>query len=165
VARKGPLPKGRTIDRRNQRAIVPVAAVPSPEVPDPEADWLDATKEQWEQFWLAPISQMVEETERAIVKRLFQYRDQHARATEIVRTSPIVKGSVGQVRMNPLAGYVVQLENAMLRLETELGLTPLARQRLGYAFGEAARSLSQMMQDDELARRRREERAQRLAES
>jgi len=144
---------------------VPLQAAPAPEIPEADEDWLDATREQWVTFWQSPISQMVESTEVSVVQRLFQYRDQHARASEIVRTSPIVKGSVGQVRLNPLAGYVAQLENAMLRLETELGLTPLARQRLGYAFGEAARSLSQMMQDDELARRRREERAQRLAES
>ena len=35
---------------------------------------------------------------------------------------------------------VIKLEDKVLKLENELGLTPLARQRLGIAFGEASMS-------------------------
>jgi len=36
---------------------------------------------------------------------------------------------------------VIKLEDKVLKLENELGLTPLARQRLGIAFGEASMSI------------------------
>lgn len=163
MGRRGPVPKDVVTGHRKPQPKT-VLAVPPPRSPEPAEEWLDLTKERWAEFWVSPISSVVQEPEIAIVERLFQYRDQHARASEIVRTSPIVKGSVGQVRMNPLADYVSKLENAMLKLETELGLTPMARQRLGYAYGEAAKSLTDMMQSDELAQKRREERARRLAD-
>ena len=54
------------------------------------------------------------------------------------------KGSTGQPKVNPLIELVLKLEDKMLKLENELGLTPLARQRLGIAFGEAAMNLTNL---------------------
>ena len=61
-------------------------------------------------------------------------------------------GSTGQPTINPLIMLTLKLEEKVLKLEQELGLTPLARQRLGIAFGEAQmgfKQLQQLLTDDE----------------
>jgi P27 family predicted phage terminase small subunit len=61
-------------------------------------------------------------------------------------------GSKGQPTINPLIMLTLKLEEKVLKLEQELGLTPLARQRLGIAFGEAQmgfKQLQQLLTDDE----------------
>ena len=68
--------------------------------------------------------------------------DQYARVQKVVKKSLVVRGSTGQIRTNPLAEHALKLETQILRLENELGLTPMARQRLGIAVGEAATSLA-----------------------
>jgi P27 family predicted phage terminase small subunit len=57
--------------------------------------------------------------------------DQHARSMDVASQTLLVKGSTGQVRVNPLADHALKLEGAIVRLENELGLTPAARVRLG----------------------------------
>jgi phage terminase small subunit len=61
-------------------------------------------------------------------------------------------GSKGQAIINPLILLTLKLEEKILKLEQELGLTPLARQRLGIAYGEAQmgfKQLQQLLQDDD----------------
>ena len=58
--------------------------------------------------------------------------------------SIVVRGSTGQIRTNPLAEYAFKLAGQILRLEEELGLTPLSRQRLGIAVAERYRSLDEL---------------------
>ena len=61
-------------------------------------------------------------------------------------------GSKGQPVVNPLITLTLKLEEKILKLEQELGLTPLSRQRLGISFSENAmgfRQLQQLLQDDE----------------
>ena len=78
-------------------------------------------------------------------------RDDLERENDLFRQARLVTGSVGQIRMNPLAAHIQVLEAAVVRLEVEFGLTPLSASRLGLMFGEASRSL------DELNRRFREQ--------
>ena len=60
---------------------------------------------------------------------------------EIVRQTLVVRGSKDQLRLNPVADLVTKLETIILRLETELGLTPMSRARLGIATGQAQLTL------------------------
>ena len=46
--------------------------------------------------------------------------------------------------LNPLINLTLKLEDKILRLEQELGLTPLARQRLGIAYSEAQTGFAQL---------------------
>ena len=55
-------------------------------------------------------------------------------------------GSQGQPKVNPLIDLTIKLESSILKLEQELGLTPLARQRLGIAFGEAQVGFKQLQE-------------------
>jgi phage terminase small subunit len=65
------------------------------------------------------------------VRRLFGLYDQFERAQRVARKTLLVPGSKGQARLNPLADYALKLDTAILRLENELGLTPISRARLG----------------------------------
>jgi phage terminase small subunit len=60
----------------------------------------------------------------------------------VVREARLVKGSMGQPVLNPLVGYLAQLEAMITRTEKEFGMTPMARTRL---------DLRRPTADDELA--------------
>jgi hypothetical protein len=64
--------------------------------------------------------------------------DDWHRTHSAVRREPIAAGSKGQRRVNPLAGHLRFLEDAIARTETEFGLTPRARAQLGITRGQAA---------------------------
>jgi P27 family predicted phage terminase small subunit len=105
---------------------------------------LKETRGAWTAYWASEVAKLATEVDLPAVRRLFRYYDQHARAMDIAVKMPAVKGSTGQVKVSPFAGQALKLEEKILRLENELGLTPMARMRLGIATGEAAASLAEM---------------------
>jgi hypothetical protein len=121
------------------------------QVPRAPDGLLASTRRDWRAFWGSPKAQLVTPENRPALERLFRMRDDLERESEIYRQGRLVTGSVGQIRMNPLAGHTLALETAIVRLETEFGLTPLSASRLGLMFGEASRSL------EDLNRRLREQ--------
>ncbi len=112
--------------------------------PEPPADLLAETLAAWDAYWSADVAQVATEVDVPALRRLFTYYDQHARAMATAIAEPAVSGSTGQIKVNPFAEYALKLEAVILRLENELGLTPMSRMRLGIATGEAAASLDQM---------------------
>lgn len=52
-----------------------------------------------------------------------------------------VRGSLGQVAINPLLKLEERLSREILQYEDRFGMTPLGRMRLGIAIGQAAESL------------------------
>jgi P27 family predicted phage terminase small subunit len=71
------------------------------------------------------------------VKRWIGALDEYERVNEVFKNTRLVKGSTGQPSLNPLAAYLSALAAELRAAEYELGLTPLARLRLGIAYGEA----------------------------
>ena len=53
------------------------------------------------------------------------------RFSELIESSPLVKGSTGQPVNNPLVGQVAKLTREIAHYEEHFGMTPLARMRLG----------------------------------
>lgn len=99
---------------------------------------LKSTDEAWERFWESDVAAVVTPSTWPAVSRYFTYLDELQRAVKVLRDGHrLVEGSRGQVRLNPLADYMNRLEEKVGRLETELGLTPMARARLGIAVGQA----------------------------
>ena len=113
--------------------------------PKPYTQWLKITRERWETYWDSDLSQMTHLVDLPALERLFQYYDETERASRTLRKlgskGLLSKGSTGQPRINPLIELMLKVEEKILRLENELGLTPLSRQRLGIAFGEASMSI------------------------
>ncbi|MDP8931103.1 MAG: phage terminase small subunit P27 family [Actinomycetota bacterium] len=113
--------------------------------PQAPAGLLKATRDEWEAYWASPVSQAAEDVDVAALERLFTYRDEWRRATRAVRKAGrLTAGSKGQPRLNPLVDYVVRLEGMVRALETEVGLTPMSRARLGLTVGQAQLNLEEL---------------------
>jgi len=153
VGRRGPLPKqpGRAVGHRQRPQVLQLVPKMEAEVPRAPEGLLASTRKAWRAFWESPKAQLVTPDARPALERLFRMRDDLERENDLFRQARLVTGSVGQIRMNPLAAHIQALEASVLRLEVEFGLTPLAASRLGLMFGEASRSL------EELNRRFREQ--------
>lgn len=116
-------------------AVSPVGELARPSKP---AKLLKSTEQAWELFWASDVAAVVTPSTWPAVQRYFTYLDELQRAVKVLRDGHrLVEGSRGQVRLNPLADYMNRLEEKVGRLETELGLTPMARARLGIAVGQA----------------------------
>lgn len=143
---RGPVAKhpDKAAGHRKRALTVLSGAGEKVEKPRPPSKILARTRRDWDAFWESPIATSVEKADWPVVIRLFRLRDQWARSMDVVRETMMVKGSTGQVRVNPLADYASKLEASILRLETELGLTPMARARLGITITDAVESLDRM---------------------
>jgi len=99
---------------------------------------LPASKRVWKAFWDSPVSQAIDpDADLYRVERWINTIDEYERVNAAFKNARIVKGSTGQPALNPLAQYLQNLLAEINKAETELGLTPLARMRLGIAYGEA----------------------------
>lgn len=130
---RGPMPKPaeqRHGHRRTPRGPRTVEAKPMTK-PRALGTWTDDTKKAWSLYWSSDLAKATLDVDLQAIRRLFSLYDQYERSMDIVRRALVVKGSMGQLRTNPLADHALKLEGVILRLENELGLTPMARVRLG----------------------------------
>src|SRR5437773_1896083 len=131
MGKRGPLPKPQAHGHRIRNPGTTLA-LPSKErqIPAVSKDWSATTRAAWRAYWRDDVSVVAREVDMPSLRRLFGMYDQRARAQQIVDEALVVRGSTGQVRTNPLADHVLKLETAIVRLENEFGLTPMARSRL-----------------------------------
>lgn len=126
--------------RRNKPRLV--ERLPSPPPPDPQASWRRETKERWIAYWNDPVSRAASDADRALVDRYFSYLDEWERSLRAYRRRRFVPGSNEQPVLNPLGRFALELEAKLLAIEDRLGVSPLARSKLGLALGEARKSLA-----------------------
>ena len=147
----GPPPK--SPDRRQrhnprtttERSGVGLVALPSAALkPSPPAGVLKATRDAWVVFWASPLASLVTEADVPALERLFELRDERARALKGIRRERLVVGGNKQAALNPLFAAMKGLDSEIRQLEAHFGLTPLSRLRLGATFGEAAKSLEEL---------------------
>lgn len=106
--------------------------------PKPPAGLLASSIRRWEALWDSPVSKAIDvSADSHRLERWIQAVDEYDRTNKVFRRARLVKGSTGQPRLNPLSSYLAQLSAEIHRAETELGLTPMARLRLGVAYGQA----------------------------
>jgi P27 family predicted phage terminase small subunit len=109
------------------------------DAPAPPSGLLKASRERWIAFWSSDVARAVDvAADGDRLTRWITYVDEWHRAMRDFRRQRVAQGSMGQPRLHPLAGCLAQLEQAIARAEGELGLTPLARMKLGVATEEAA---------------------------
>jgi hypothetical protein len=150
----GPPPK--PADQRQRRNKRPeVVAVPSAEpvsvpstavVPLPPPGLLKETREHWAAYWqsvVAPSADITTDT-WLTVRTLFRSLDEIERGYRLMRKERMVKGSTGQLRVNPIAGYIAEREAAVFKCIEKLGLSPADRARLGMAIGQAELTWAQV---------------------
>jgi P27 family predicted phage terminase small subunit len=145
MGRRGPVGNDQGHRKHAPRTVISIVPrVKTPAVPRADGAWLPKTRGMWREFWRDPLSASIAPTDIPVLRRLFRLRDRWERAMDATEVEIVVRGSEGQVRVHPLADYCSKLEAAMIRLETELGLTPMARARLGITIGEALDSLDEI---------------------
>lgn len=119
-----------------------------PPAPHPaNSKLLAETTKAWTAFWTSEISGLVQDPDRPALVRLFRMYDQRTRLERVVLKTPFVTGSTGQLTMHPGAKEIASLDGRILQLEDRLGITPMARLKLGVTFGAAARSLEDLNRD------------------
>lgn len=142
---RGPLKEPQAQGHREHAEIV-VLTQPPVSRPEPPAGLTEPTLASWDIYWASPVASVADEVDLPAIRRLFGLYDQYEKAASIASQALVVKGSVGQIRVNPLAEHMLKLEGAILRLENELGLTPMARARLGLAVTEVGKTIEELNQ-------------------
>lgn len=146
--------QNRQTGRRTAGTILEITSRDTPAPPMPRAPggkWLKATRDLWSEFWASPIAGAVDRQSDA--PRLFRWLvlwDEWGRALRSFRKHRLATGSTGQVVINPLGKYLLELERQLERTEERFGLSPLDRMRLGITFGEARRSLADLNEELEV---------------
>ena len=114
----------------------------------------------WRAYWRSPVSRAAEVgADYHVLVRWIRALDEYETTAAVVRERRIVKGSMGQPVINPLVGYLRDLEETIRYAEQQLGLTPVARIRLGIALGEARLTADELNRrlDQAQARARKQE--------
>ena len=143
----GPTPKLQNRQRAHQGEARPVVVNMTARArlaPEPPTGLLAASATDWARLWASPVAATFVESDVPALARLFQLRDERARAFRAAGRARLVAGSKGQPRLSPLLGYIAQLDAEIRALEDRFGLTPRARMALGISLGEAHRSLAEL---------------------
>lgn len=108
-----------------------------PPMPLPPKGLLAQTRKLWRDYWGSEVARAVDRAaDRHILERWIRAIDEYERVLPEFRKERVSTGSTGQLVIHPLAGYLAQLKTEIKNCEAELGLTPMARTRLGIALGE-----------------------------
>lgn len=113
-------------------------------VPRPPKGLAPEVRRAWAAYWRSPMATLAQEVDRPAIARLFRLYDQHERAMAALNVALVVKGSQGQLRVNPVADYVSKLDTQILRLENEFGLTPMSRARLGLTIAQGQLTVEEL---------------------
>jgi P27 family predicted phage terminase small subunit len=102
----------------------------------------------WAAFWRSPIAEVViPAMDLPAVYRLFTLYDERERAYRAWRKQRLVRGSKGQLVLNPLAAQMNKMDTAIRQLEDRFGLTPKSRAQLGVTFTVAQESSADLNPD------------------
>ena len=156
---KPPKFPGTQAGHRTPRALAPLRIADKRRAPSAPDGLTEASIKRWRLYWRSGISRAVDPVaDIHRVERWIRLVDEYETILPTFRKSRLIPGSQGQLVMNPLGTYLVNLEAQICRAETELGLTPMARIRLGIKIEEtkliaaqareAARKENEREQDD-----------------
>ncbi len=101
-------------------------------IPPSPVGLLKPSRDRWEAYWRSAVSSAVDlNADFGLVERWIRSVDEWHRAYRDFRKARVTTGSMGQLVLSPLAKLISQLESEINRCEQQLGLTPMARLRLG----------------------------------
>lgn len=145
MGKRGPSPKPpERAQGHRKRELAVVSDLPVPAVPRAPKGLRKELKQAWKDYWESDVARASTDVDLPLIRRLFRLRERFEVAMEVAEKAPAVKGSTGQIRVSPFMDMATQLNTQILRIENELGLTPLSRARLGIAVGEAQLTLEEL---------------------
>ena len=104
-----------------------------------------AAKDAWTAFWRSPMASLVQdESDMDALRDWAWCVSERDRLQGMVKKTPLVKGSTGQLVTNPLSKLVSDYTRRISQYREQFGMTPLSRMRLGIAVGEAHDILSEL---------------------
>lgn len=135
-----PKPPSKRI-RKTTRSLEVVSRVNKPPMPR----WLCAeVQAAWQAFWSDPVAGAMTPADTAVAIRWAKNSARRLKLIAEADREPLVSGSQGQARPNPLYRLAMLLEASIRADEQQLGVGPLNRLRLGLAVSESARSLADL---------------------
>lgn len=97
----------------------------------------------WRRFWLAPIAAMVDaDSDMPALERWAYCVSERARLAPVLKKTPLLTGSQGQLVSNPLAAQIRDLTREILTYESRFGMTPSDRLKMGVVYGQAHDALA-----------------------
>src|SRR5438128_799635 len=136
----GPPPKPADVrQRRNTRptlTLLPGKHAPI-KPPRPPAGLLPSSRKAWAAYWRSSVAQVAQNVDLGALERWIRAVDEYERCLPVLTQHRLVNGSMGQPVLNPLAAYLAEVGRTIAHHEQAFGLTPLARLRLGIAYGQA----------------------------
>ncbi|CAN5324390.1 hypothetical protein BH20ACT24_BH20ACT24_16180 [soil metagenome] len=129
MGERGPAGRG----QGHRRKLIPLPA-PGParrEPPPPPSGLSESSRGEWDTFWEGEVAFAVRDADLPALRRLWQLRDEWDRCFRAFRRRRFVEGSTGQPVISPAAGELHRLEGDIRALESQFGLTPASRLRLG----------------------------------
>lgn len=110
-------------------------------IPAPPDDIHPDLLAEWDTYWSSSVALAADQVDLPMIRRLFTYRDEwlrlHVAYSALDPEDRIIAGSRNRdnLRIHPFADRMTKLESEISKLEDKLGLSPLARARLGIEIG------------------------------
>ncbi len=153
MGKRGKPPSGKRTekDRSNPATVVQLREEPATAPPPP--DLHPAVVEAWNAYMASDVAKVLDEVDLPLLRRWGHAYDQWLTTSAAVKEhGPYVQGSMGQPVLSPEVKYLKGLESDIQKYETELGMTPMARARLGLTVAEGQLTAAQL--NDMAANRR-----------
>jgi hypothetical protein len=149
----GPPPKAAARRQRSRRDIgTDISAPRHPGRPPAMPRGLcQPAQTAWTAYFKDVVSGVTRPSDTPLVQRWARNLDRYHRLLAEADREPIVGGSMGQPRANPIYGLVLKIEQSIKEDEQQLGIGPLNRLRLGVALFESAKSLADLNAEAESA--------------
>lgn len=117
-------------------------------VPTAPTEWAEATKKAWRDFWKSAVASVVDEkSDMPAISRLFTLYDERDKLAPMIQNAPLVKGSQGQLRLNPLCSRMEQIDAGIASLEDRFGMSPKARLSTGMQLEREVPTRTQAVSD------------------
>jgi hypothetical protein len=133
------------VGRRINRITKSVGAVTTAGAPPPMPRGLcRQAQDAWRGYWADTVSGVTRPSDATLVLRWVANLDRYHRLAAEADSEPVVVGSTGQPRPNPLYDLIFKIEASIRDDERQLGIGPLNRLRLGVALSETAKTLADL---------------------
>lgn len=112
--------------------------------PSPPPKLCAQARDAWNGYWDDVVSGVMRPSDDTLVGRWAKNLDRYYRLLVEADNEPVVAGSTGQTRPNPIYDLAYKIEASIKDDEKQLGIGPLNRLRLGVALTEGAKSLTEL---------------------